>query len=311
MEHYFTNIIGVFILDNNFKITNLTSFSTEELGNREQKVKDILQRYPKALPLPQEKLPLILTQLKDKKYFQEFYQKNLCITKKALKLSVTEDQLIIQAIANINEIDKITNTLNKRLREWYSLYCPELSENLTNNEKFTEIITLKTKQELLQELNLSEEQSMGAALSQYHLQEMIYLAEQIQGLYQLRKKHEQYLEKVMKEYCPNLLELAGTTIGARLIELGKGLKNLALLPASTIQLLGAEKALFRHIKTGSKSPKFGVIINHPIIQHAARENKGKASRSLADKLSLCLRLDYFKGEFKAPEYKKGLEEKFK
>jgi nucleolar protein 56 len=113
----------------------------------------------------------------------------------------------------------------------------------------------------------------------------------------------------MGKYCPNLLELAGATIAARLIELGKGLKHLALLPASTVQLLGAEKALFRHLKTGSRSPKYGVIINHPLIQSAPRDKRGKASRMLADKLSLCARLDYFKGEFKAPDYRKELEAK--
>ena len=82
-----------------------------------------------------------------------------------------------------------------------------------------------------------------------------------------------------------------------------------MLPASTIQLLGAEKALFRHIKTNAKSPKHGIIINHQFVQKAQRKNKGKAARILADKLSLCARLDYFKGEFKGEEYKKELERK--
>ena len=112
----------------------------------------------------------------------------------------------------------------------------------------------------------------------------------------------------MKTYCPNLLELAGVTIGAKLIELGKSLKHLALLPASTIQLLGAEKALFRHIKTGARSPKYGVIHAHSLIQKVNRDRKGKAARTLADKLSLCCRLDFFKGEFKANEYREELEE---
>jgi len=95
------------------------------------------------------------------------------------------------------------------------------------------------------------------------------------------------------------------------MELGKSLKHLAMLPASTIQLLGAEKALFRHIKTGSRSPKHGIIINHSIVQKAKRNEKGKAARMLADKLSICAKLDYFKGEFKAKEYKKELEENFR
>ena len=152
---------------------------------------------------------------------------------------------------------------------------------------------------------------MGAELGKEDVEEMRQLGREVLGLYKLRRTREAYLEKVMKKHCPNILELAGVMIGAKLLELGKGLKRLALLPASTVQLLGAEKALFRHIKTGAKSPKYGVIINHPIVQDVMKKDKGKAARQLADKLSLCARLDYFKGEFKAKEYRKGLEKRFR
>lgn len=289
MHYTFKNILGTFVLDEKLNIVN-------------KKVKD-------TEPLPEEKLPKALEIFKDRKYFQKFYDENLKITKKSIKNSVTEDQLIIQAISNVNELDKTSNLLSKRLREWYSLYLPEFSEQLPSHEKFVELAATKTRKGLMEELNIKE--SMGADLDDLHVDEIILLAKEIMTIYSLRKKHEEYLQKVMNKYCPNLLELAGPTIGAKLIELGKSLKRLAMLPASTLQLLGAEKALFRHIKTGSRSPKYGVIINHPIIQNAKKDEKGKSSRVLADKLSLCARLDFFKGEFKAPEYKKQLEEKFK
>ncbi len=148
---------------------------------------------------------------------------------------------------------------------------------------------------------------MGADLDKFQVEEITLLAKEVQSLYELRKKHELYLEKIMKKYCPNILELAGVTIGAKLIELARGLKRLALLPASTVQLLGAEKALFRHLKTGSRSPKHGIIFQHPLIQHAKKNERGKKARQLADKLSLCARLDFFKGDFKAKEYREMLE----
>ena len=286
-----TNIIGDFSISQDFKII-------------ERRTKN-----EKLAPLPLEKLQEVLLLFKDKKYFREFYEKNLELTKQRIKESVTEDQLIIQAIANINELDKLSNILSKRLREWYSLYLPEFSERMNNHEKFVELVSSKSKKELMKELQIKE--TMGAELAKVHVDELTLLAGEIIRLYELRKKHELYLEKVLKKYCPNLLELAGVTIGAKLLELGKSLKHLALLPASTIQLLGAEKALFRHIKTGSRSPKYGVIINHPLVQKAKRDEKGKAARMLADKLSLCCRLDFFKGEFKAKEYRKELEEKLK
>ncbi len=307
MKYIFTNIIGSFVFDEKLNIIDKIIFNPEDYNNKESFAEKLTKKHsPK--PLPQEKLFEILVLFKDKNYFSTFYQNNLTLTKQDLRNSVQEDILIIQAIANINELDKAINLLTKRLREWYGLYFPELEQNVSHQEKIVELILSKDKTELSKEFNIKD--TMGADLKPLHLQEIKLLAKNISQLMILRKEHEEYLEKVMREYCPNLLELAGTTIAARLIELGKSLKHLAMLPASTIQLFGAEKALFRHIKTGSRPPKYGVIINHPIIQKAKREDKGKASRTLADKLSLCARLDFFKGEFKAKEYLKQLEEKF-
>jgi len=299
MNYIFINILGTFIFDEKMSIIDSLPFNTIEEYKQKEKSESKLQKKHNAKPLPKEKLSQALLAFKDPKYYQKFYDINLELTKEGLKNAVNEDNLIMQAIANINELDKITNTMSKRLREWYSLHYPELSEEIENHEKYVEqILTLQRDQE-----------SFGADLEEVDLEEMRLLAEKTASLYELRKQHELYLQKIMKRYCPNLLELAGATIAARLIELGKGLKHLALLPASTIQLLGAEKALFRHLKTGSRSPKYGVIINHPLIQNAPRDKKGKAARMLADKLSLCARLDFFKGEFKALDYRKDLEEK--
>ncbi len=299
MNYIFTNILGTFVLDENMAAVDSLLFESIEEYKIKEKSEAKLQKKHNAQPLPKEKLLQTLLLFKDAKYYQEFYQNNLELTKEGLKNAVNEDNLIMQAIANINELDKISNTMAKRLREWYSLYYPELSERIENHEKYIELVLGQER----------DQKTFGADLKTSDVEEMRLLAERIASLYELRKKHELYLQKIMKIYCPNLLELAGTTIAARLIELGKGLKHLALLPASTVQLLGAEKALFRHIKTGSKSPKYGVIINHPFVQNAKGNEKGKAARRLADKLSLCARLDYFKGEFKALEYKKELEEK--
>ncbi|MEK6863128.1 MAG: NOP5/NOP56 family protein [Nanoarchaeota archaeon] len=299
MNYIFTNILGTFVLDENMAAVDSLLFKSIEEYKKKEKSEAKLQKKYNAKPLPADKLSRALLLFKGPEYFAQFYQQNLELTKEGLKHAVNEDNLIMQAIVNINELDKISNTMAKRLREWYSLYYPELSERIENHEKYIELVLGQER----------DQKTFGADLETSDVEEMRLLAERIASLYELRKKHELYLQKIMKIYCPNLLELAGTTIAARLIELGKGLKHLALLPASTVQLLGAEKALFRHIKTGSKSPKYGVIINHPFVQNAKGNEKGKAARRLADKLSLCARLDYFKGEFKALEYKKELEEK--
>ena len=299
MNYIFSNILGTFVLDEKNTIIDSIMFKSLQEYQHKETTEAKLQSKHHAQSLPKERLLQALLLFKDAKYYQDFYQKNLELTKAGLKNAVNEDNLIMQAIANINELDKISNTMSKRLREWYSLYYPELSEEIEDHEKY---VGLVLEQERTKE-------SFGADLSEPDLEEMKLLAGRITSLYALRKQHEIYLEKIMTKYCPNLLELAGTTIAAGLIELGKGLKHLALLPASTVQLLGAEKALFRHLKTGSRSPKHGIIINHPLIQKAPRDKRGKAARMLADKLSLCARLDFFKGEFKALDYRIELERK--
>jgi nucleolar protein 56 len=230
---------------------------------------------------------------------KKWYSTNMRLTKQAIKQSVNEDQLIVQAISNMQELQRAGNMLTKRLREWYAWYYPELVRRVESNEKFVDMVLVEKKRE----------SSMGADFKKHDVAQMQLLAKEIKVLQELQQKHEKYLETVMRAYCPNVLYLAGTTLAAELIHLAKGLKHLAMLPASTIQLLGAEKALFRHLRTGARSPKYGILFAHQYVQTAERKLRGKAARMLADKLALCARIDYFKGEFKADMYKKDLEGK--
>lgn len=312
MNYLFTNILGSFVLNENIAIIDKILFKDlDEHYKKEAVERKLKKKFPKIQALPNDKLNAVLALFKDKQYYPNFYTRNVILTRRGVKNSVTEDQLIIQAIANINELDKISNLLVKRLREWYSLYLPELSEKVSHHEKFVELVLEKKRSDIFTDLHITEEDTMGKNLEKNDTDEIKLVAERVTELYSLRKKHEDYLTIVMQKYCPNILALAGTTIGARLLEISRGLKRMAMLPSSTIQLLGAEKALFRHIKTGSRSPKYGVIFSHPLIQKAKAKERGKVSRALADKLSLCARLDYFKGDMKGMEYKKKLEDKFK
>src|SRR3989338_8758683 len=297
MYNLFTNILGSFIIDAKGSIVDSIQFKTlSEYEGRVAAEKKLLTKYPTAtIPSPQKQAEL-LSLFQDKKFFTSFKEINTQLTISAIQESLNPDLLIIQAISNIDELDKVSNLLSRRLREWYSLYFPELDQKVSHPEKYVELLLTKDKPTLIKELEVTR--SMGGTLKPLDLEQIKQLASHIQKTHELRLSHEQYLEKVMLSHCPNILELAGTTIGARLIELARSLKHLALLPSSTIKLFGAEKALFRHLKTGAKSPKYGIIINHPLVAKAQKENKGKAARLLADKLSLCARLDFFKGELK-------------
>jgi nucleolar protein 56 len=185
----------------------------------------------------------------------------------------------------------------KSLREWYELYNPEFSRSVEDHEKFAELITTKTKEQLLNEINLTKLESMGAELEQKDLTPILKLAKELKGLYELKEQQIKYLESVMESYCPNLTALAGALIGANLLRIAGSLQKLAMFPASTIQLLGAEKALFRHLRSGARSPKYGIIINHPFVINAPKEKKVKIARSLAGKIVIAIKVDLFKGQF--------------
>ncbi|MFC1741530.1 NOP5/NOP56 family protein [Nanoarchaeota archaeon] len=243
-------------------------------------------------------------------YRNKISDSTMIVTKRKVAESLRPEHLIIQVSNNMDEIDKAVNMLSKRLRDWYELYNPEFSKSLDDHEKFVELLQEKSKKELLKEVGVSESESMGAELSKEDLEPMMNLAAQITALYGLREKHAAHIEKMMEKHVPNVTAVSGPNIGAKLLAIAGSLERMALFPASTIQLLGAEKALFRHIKTGAKPPKFGVIINHPVVAKAKSADKGKAARMLADKISIASKIDYFKGDFIGDRLKKEVEAKF-
>ncbi|MBW2995802.1 NOP58 family protein [Candidatus Woesearchaeota archaeon] len=235
--------------------------------------------------------------------FEKYYKKNLEETKKKLKQAVKFDDFVVQAINNIDEVNRNINTLAKRLREWYELSNPEFSRAVYDHEKFV-LAVINGKDKKIKD-------SMGAELSKEDLKPIMELAKEIESLFKLKEKQEEYLEKVMQKNCPNITAVAGALIGARLIAIAGDLKRLVGFPSSTVQLLGAEKALFRHMKTGARAPKHGIIHEHPIVAQVGAKDKGKAARVLADKISMAARIDYFKGEFIGDKLRKKLEERFK
>jgi nucleolar protein 56 len=315
--YLYSCIIGSFVFNEHFKLKEKVFFSKREIlenyllleQNKELDVeKKLKKRYKiEIIDIEHKKFDKILEFLRN--YSNEFYEANKIITKDKISKSVNEDNLIIQAVDNITEIDRANNILIKRLREWYSLYFPELDNKIENNDDFVRFTLKGSKEKLMKELKIKS--SMGSNLKKEDIAQILELAKQADSLYKLRDKHEKYLENIMEKYCKNLNYLAGTLVAAKLIAQSGSLKKLVLFPASTIQMLGAEKALFRHLTTGARTPKYGIILQHPFVQNAKKDIKGKAARTLADKISIAAKLDYFKGDFKAPSLKREMEQKFK
>lgn len=309
----FSNAIGSFVFDENHKLLDEALF--KDIGQYKDKnayESKLIKKHGNLAAPEGNDLHSILLFFKDKKFFYSFHKNNVEITKNDVKNSVNNDLLIIQTISCIGEIEKIANQTTKRLREWYSLYNPEASNKIEDHKKFVFSITTKSKSQLLRELGIDEKDSMGANLSEKDVSAIMMLASQASNIYKLIEYHEDYLKRLENEACPNFTEVAGTTIAAKLIAHAGSLKRLVEMPASTIQVLGAEKALFRHIRNKKRNlpPKYGILREHQLIQKSREEMHGKAARSLADKLSIAIRIDYFKGKFIGDKLKKELADKF-
>lgn len=252
--------------------------------------------------------------MKDEKEFLEWlFEAELEYTRRKLrKAAQKRDLLAAQAIRAIDDIDKTVNLYVARLREWYSVHFPELNDLVREHEDYVKIVAelghrANITKDALTELGFSEEKarkiadaaetSIGADLSEFDVEPVRTLARIVSELYKLRRRLTEYIDQVMKEVAPNITALVGPLLGARLISLAGSLEKLARLPASTIQVLGAEKALFRALRTGGKPPKHGIIFQYPDIHRSPRWQRGKIARALAAKLAIAAKVDAFSGRF--------------
>jgi len=222
------------------------------------------------------------------------------------------DLIIAQAIQTLDDLDRTVNLFMSRLREWYGIHFPELDRLIEKHETYARLVMNLGKRgnfsfEALEKESIPKERaetaakaaetSMGADVEEHDLAEIQALSQNVLKLYELRKKMENYVEKTMEEVAPNTKAIAGSLLGARLIATAGSLQNLAMRPASTVQVLGAEKALFRSLKTGARPPKHGLIFQHPLLHDAKRWQRGKIARVLAGKLAIAARADAFGGRY--------------
>lgn len=249
---------------------------------------------------------------KDEQEFLEFYnQVNVELTKVKIKLAVKKEALVVQAVRAMEELDKIINIFSERLREWYGLHFPELNKAVSSHEKFVKLVEKYGKRENFEEFEGLVKESMGLEISEKDEKILKEYASIASKLFEIREKLEKYVKESMEELAPNFSYIAGPLLAARILSRAGSLEKLAKAPASLIQLIGAEKALFRYLHGKGKSPKHGLIYLHPYIQNAKEEDRGKVARILANKLSLAVRIDYYSKEDRRESLKKDLEEKIK
>ncbi|KAI1931447.1 Nucleolar protein 56 [Ophidiomyces ophidiicola] len=230
-----------------------------------------------------------------------------------VKFSVQrDDNHIIQAIAILDQLDKAVNTFSMRVREWYSWHFPELFKIVSDNHRYARLaLLIRNKKELTEDklhdiaaiveddegvarsIIDAAKHSMGQDISESDMENVTSFAERVVSLANYRKSLHAYLVSKMSVVAPNLAALIGEIVGARLISHAGSLTNLSKYPASTVQILGAEKALFRALKTKGNTPKYGLLYHSSFIGRAGPKNKGRISRFLANKCSIASRIDNF------------------
>ena len=240
-------------------------------------------------------------------------------------VSGKEDLQIIEGINSLDELDKAINILMARINEWYGLHFPELENLVKDSNEYFKFVSLGLNRSSITEKDLDSfsfsekkldaifsaaQDSKGGEINSKDLSIISILSDNVINLVKVRDKMLNYISDLMNNVAPNLSAIAGPTIGARLIAKSGGMMKLARLPSSTIQVLGAEKALFRSLKSGSRPPKHGIIFQHDKVHSSPKWQRGKIARSLAAKIAIAARIDVFRGS-KEIDIEHSLDERYR
>lgn len=228
--------------------------------------------------------------------YEILQEASLIRSKEQLKEDATPDKHIIHAINSINELTQTANLLSERLHEWYGLSTPEYTKHIDDSDFLKLILEDGTGS------NQDTDTSTGE-----NVEAIRGLARTLNEIYIERNRLEKYVKINVEKLAPNTTKLTGALITAKLIAYTGGIERLARVSASTIQLLGAEKALFRHLRDGSTPPKHGVIFQHPYLHSAPYWQRGKIARALATKISIAIRVDYYNGEYQGDRFEEELK----
>jgi nucleolar protein 56 len=228
---------------------------------------------------------------------------------KVRRISEKLDLHISQSINALDELDKIINVIGARLREWYGLHFPELDYVIQNIFTYAEIVRLAGNRNninlnMLKNLGIESKRaeiileavkrSKGGDILEENVSIIKKLANEVIMQTELRRILAHQIEEMMEKIAPNLKDILTATVGARLMAKAGSLQKLSIMPSSTIQIIGAEKALFRSLKTGAPPPKHGILFQHPILHSAPKWQRGKMARAIASKVAIAVRIDLFR-----------------
>lgn len=222
---------------------------------------------------------------------------------------VDREKHLVKAVEMLNQIEGSIREKEERFEDWYSLHFPELVDEL-QVEHLVKVLDSGVERSEIDSFEEMAEASNGADITEKEEEILQKMVSNLQSDVKTRDELEEYIEKLAKEEMPNLTKLLDTFIAARMIALAGGLEDLAKMPASTAQMLGAEKALFRFLRGNGSPPKHGILFEHEFVRPLQSNERGKMSRFLANKTVMAARLDFYGGEDKGEDFREEAREKF-
>ncbi len=207
---------------------------------------------------------------------------------KKIKTRVTqslrrEDNIIIEEVSTVETIDKVLNLLYERLEDWTKIYYPE--------------IRYKSMEQLVNKVSKETDKPLPVKS----------ILDLVSSLYEHRKQLVEDIRKRTRTLCPNMSYLIGEELTAKLLSAAGSLERLADAPASTVQVLGAEKAFFKHLRKGTKPPKHGLLFQYPAVNRAPKRLRGKIARAIATKLAIAAKADALTKNFIADKLKEKMD----
>lgn len=231
-----------------------------------------------------------------------------------------KDASLIHAVRAIDDLDEVKSLLSQRLGEWIKINFPELTlseektadvfaefgaKELFHEQKLAELLGEQKAKDVMEKMRVS----YGAKFDEYDAGAVRRIAKLVKELFEVRKELVKFIQAKAKQAIPNISLLVDPLLAARLVSTAGGLEKLAGMPASTIQVIGAERALFKHLRSGSPPPKHGIIFQSTLINAAPPTHRGKIARVLAAKLAIAAKADFYTNNFIAPKLKQDLEKR--
>ncbi len=318
MKKLAKNVLGLFVLEDE-ELVEFFSFSkdplevTKKLKQTTDKEKELKEKYGEM-----EEAQIDAFDIGKKAGLVESREQVYSLMKKVskeytrsrIKEEQDHDQVMIQAVRRLSELDKQINKSIERLKAWYGLYFPELEQKVSDNEEFLEKISNEFYREKIME-KMDIKDTTGFEMDDMDIEHLKNFVDSTLKIVGEKKDLESYVESLAERLVPNTSAVVGPLLAAKTLSEAGSLKKLARMPSSTIQVLGAEKALFRHMEGKGSAPKHGILFLHHTVSGLPEDKRGKMARYLSNKLALAARLDMYEGEFKGEEYREEVEEKYR